>query len=340
LKILHITESYGGGVTSAINTYAINSACYEHHLFASIREGDSTGEENNQIFKSSSLAPRSLKSLFTLYKYMKSTSPDIIHLHSTYAGFFCRLLPFIPKDKIIYTPHGFAYLRNSHWVLKKLFYFIEKMLTKRTNIIAGCGKDERIIGEKLIGNKNAFELINVCDDLSNISSWIYKVDKPVVVMVGRLTAQKGVDFFYAVAKQLKTQAHFVWIGGGTSSSEELLKSVGVEITGWCERQQVLSYLKGADLYFHTGAWEGFPISVLEAAKLKKAIILRKIGPFTAENLFTVNTIVDAQNEIKLVLSGNKNAVDRALKNSTDIESYHSLSNLQNALIKLYSNFNK
>ena len=34
-KILHITESFGGGVSTAINTYAsLTADCCEHYLFA------------------------------------------------------------------------------------------------------------------------------------------------------------------------------------------------------------------------------------------------------------------------------------------------------------------
>ena len=49
-------------------------------------------------------------------------------------------------------------------------------------------------------------------------------------------------------------------------------------------------LKDADLYLHTAAWEGMPLTILEAAKLHLPMIIRSIGatkelnyPFLAQD---------------------------------------------------------
>lgn len=42
MKILHITEALGGGVTSAINMYLEYSLQFEHYLFTSIPSEDTT----------------------------------------------------------------------------------------------------------------------------------------------------------------------------------------------------------------------------------------------------------------------------------------------------------
>lgn len=119
MKVLHITESFGGGVTSAINTYVNNSSQFEHYLFATVRKGDETGEEDKGNFLLMKLVNRNPRSIFSLYKFIKEVSPDVIHLHSTYAGAIVRLLPFISKRKIIYTPHGFSFLRNTSQNIKR-----------------------------------------------------------------------------------------------------------------------------------------------------------------------------------------------------------------------------
>ncbi|WP_237342687.1 glycosyltransferase [Vibrio vulnificus] len=36
-------------------------------------------------------------------------------------------------------------------------------------------------------------------------------------------------------------------------------------------------LRNADIYLHTAAWEGMPLTILEAAKLTRPMVIRKIG---------------------------------------------------------------
>ena len=48
------------------------------------------------------------------------------------------------------------------------------------------------------------------------------------------------------------------------------------MTGWLSRSQALGWLASADVYVHTAAWEGLPVSVLEAAALGLPIVARRI----------------------------------------------------------------
>lgn len=338
MRILHITESLGGGVTSAINSYVLNSQQHEHFIFASKRPGDTTGEEDKGLLKDIKIAPRKLSSLIQLRTYINDISPDIIHIHSTYAGFFCRLLPFINSKKVVYTPHGFAFLRNDHPLALKLYRIAEYILAKRTRIIAGCGLDEKLIAESLIGKTRAIELINVCDALPVVDPIKHSTGKPVIGMVGRITAQKGLSYFKEVASACSHVAHFKWIGGGDDEATEELRGVGVEVTGWLSRQQVIAHMKGLDIYFHSAAWDGFPISVLEAAKLDLPIMLRRIGPFVAEGLETLQSLEHASSEILSYASGDPASLERARINTQKIQLHHSTANLQKSLIELYSKF--
>ncbi|MGF1848321.1 glycosyltransferase [Vibrio lentus] len=338
MKILHITESFGGGVTSAINTYVNNSSQFEHYLFATVRKGDETGEEDKGGFILMKLVSRNARSISLLYKFIKEVNPDVIHLHSTYAGAIVRLLPFIPKRKIVYTPHGFSFLRNTNQNIKRTYFLIENILAKRTAVIAGCGLDEKLLAQHFVHPFKTHEIINVCDDIDLDSKPSSNSSRPRIVMVGRIANQKGYDFFASVAKQVTSFADMVWIGGGEASYVKNLEESGVVVTGWIERKSALEHLSNADFYFHTAAWDGFPISVLEAAKMNKPMILREIGSFSSEGLHTVNSIDKAIKEIKLLACSDALAYQRAKNNYVKINEHHSQENLQRALNKLYSSF--
>ncbi|MEP9317526.1 glycosyltransferase family 4 protein [Pseudomonas sp. LABIM340] len=338
MKILHITESFGGGVTSAINSYILNSQQHEHYLLASVRKGDTTGEESQGLFKHMELVPRRLSSLARVKPYIERVQPDVIHLHSTYAGALIRALPFIPTQKIVYTPHGFAFLRGDHPLMLKAYRTIESLLAKRTAVIAGCGLDEQRIAGELIEPTHTLGLVNVCDDLPEVPAVRSLTSKPVVGMVGRISRQKGHEYFRALAESCADVAHFKWIGGGDAQVMAEMVQAGIEVTGWRTRGEVIAHMKGLDLYFHTAAWDGFPISVLEAAKLDLPIALRRIGPFVAEGLSTVQDLTEAQRQVIAFAKGDPSALAELARNSQNIQRLHSGEQLQSSLEHLYSRF--
>lgn len=338
MKILHITESFGGGVTSAINSYILNSQQHEHYLLASVRKGDTTGEEGNGLFKHMELVPRRLTSLVRVKPYIDRVQPDVIHLHSTYAGALIRALPFIPAQKIVYTPHGFAFLRGDHPMMLKAYRTIESLLARRTAVIAGCGLDEQRIAGELIEPGSTLGLVNVCDELPDVPAIRSLTSKPVIGMVGRISRQKGYDYFRNVADACRNVAHFKWIGGGDIQAMAELERAGIEVTGWRPRNEVVAHMKGLDLYFHSAAWDGFPISVLEAAKLDLPIALRQIGPFSAEGLSTLQSLSEANQEMSAFAEGAPNALTRLRQNTRRIQALHNQEHLRNSLDQLYSRF--
>jgi glycosyltransferase involved in cell wall biosynthesis len=157
-------------------------------------------------------------------------------------------------------------------------------------------------------------------------------------MVGRISKQKGFEFFNQVARLLSHRAHFKWIGGGDDDCESLLRNNGVEVTGWITRNEVVAHLKGLDLYFHSAAWEGFPISVLETGQLGIPMVLRDIGPFTAEGLPVVENVGKTVQLIEKWLDEDQYTREMCHATTTQINEYHSVTRLKKALSDLYGSF--
>jgi glycosyltransferase involved in cell wall biosynthesis len=335
MKVLHVTEAFGGGVTSAINTYVAHSPQCAHYLFATIRPEDQTGEESSDLFVESYFSERGVRSLLEIGKFINRIRPDVIHAHSTYAGFFLRLLPGIDRSKIIYTPHAYAFLRNDSLIMLRIYYLIEKLLSRRCAVIAACGKDEENITKGFNGKVRTIELVNVCGALPEIKKKTESGMK-TVVMVGRVSKQKDYVFYSEVASYFSGRVRFIWIGGGDEEGVVALKRAGVEVTGWISRGEVLEKLAGANLYFHSSAWDGFPISVLEASNYEIPLLLRDIGPFTAENLNVISSVEEAIGEVDMFVNNSKGALKRLSSNSLAVSEYHTGALLSARLGSLYA----
>ncbi len=103
-----------------------------------------------------------------------------------------------------------------------------------------------------------------------------------MVILGRVAPQKDPQFLLDTLGQIKKAelAHDIditWIGGGERELEDQLRAQGIKVTGMIPRDEVVSLLKTSDLYLHTAAWEGMPLTILEAAKLHLPMVIRSIG---------------------------------------------------------------
>lgn len=155
MKILHISETIKGGVGTVIHQlleYQLlsdeidDAICLVPYEQSDILSG--IDEDKIFTYKRSGRNLRSLlKLLFASDKIIQSYKPDIIHLHSTFAGLLCRLLMLkytFKKNKpvVIYCPHAFPFLMKQNAFRRIIFIYTERALSYLTNTIICVGKYE------------------------------------------------------------------------------------------------------------------------------------------------------------------------------------------------------
>lgn len=72
--------------------------------------------------------------------------------------------------------------------------------------------------------------------------------------------------------------------GGDDALKSVLEVHDIACTGWVTRDQVYRALAGADIYLHTAAWDGFPVTVLEAVRLGAVPVVRRSRAFEGIDL--------------------------------------------------------
>jgi glycosyltransferase involved in cell wall biosynthesis len=281
IHVLHVVEALGGGVTSAVRDYLGSSPHARHTVVARVRMRDDTGESLVGLAERVIEAPRSLLDAVRLVGHtFDDLRPDVVHAHSSYAGAWVRLAR-IPKRQIVYTPHCFAFERRDLGrVSRTLCWAAEATLARRTAIVAGVSPREVDLARGLRRDQQTAYVPNVV----RVPEELVRPPRPViaqltVVTAGRVGPQKDPGFFAAVAEELaghEPRPRMRWLGGGDERAASELREAGVEVTGWIPRGHVLEQLASADIYVHTAAWEGAPITVLEAASLGLPIVARRI----------------------------------------------------------------
>ena len=217
---------------------------------------------------------KDIKALKEVIKILKREKYDVIHLHSSKAGFLGRIGAKLlgQSRKIVYTTHGISFLRQDVSNIKlKLFILLEKIGEFCGGQTIACSKSEaEFIRSKGINCKYINNGIKIDENFIKQSK---KDDITRIINVGRITEQKNPRLFNEIARKYikNSKIKFIWVGDG--EDRKLLSSENIEVTGWLSQELVKEKLKSADIYLSTSKWEGLSLAILQAMNYELPLIL-------------------------------------------------------------------
>lgn len=293
IKILHIITHLptGGAQDNTLFTIELlDRNKYEISLCCNL-VGDLVDRakriEQVQIFNVKNLVRevnifKDIKAFISIYKILRSEEFDIVHTHSSKAGFLARIAAKLyGKSIIIHTVHGFPFNDYMNFFKKYFYIKIEKFLSSLSDALItvsnlnkvkivklGIAEDSKItniysgIDLKLFGKKNDSSFRNdlgISDDLILIGA------------VGRLSAQKDpitlVNAFDLVIKE-KTNVKLVFVGDGDLKAEvsrkinELGLQKNIYLAG--NKMDPWNIYSSLDLFVMSSIYEGLGRSITEA----------------------------------------------------------------------------
>lgn len=285
MKILHVIECFSGGVYDFVRDFIDETPNYNYSILYGKRENlknnfkDEFRENIDFILWKNAKREISIRNDFLALKellnLLKKEKFDIIHLHSSKAGFLGRLGARIchQENKVIYTTHGISFLRKDISNRKlQLYIFLEKIGNLCGGKTIACSKSEAEFiqskGIKCSYINNGIKLKN--KEIKTEK----KEDKELkIITVGRITIQKNPKLFNKIAENFieNKDIKFIWIGDG--ELREQLSSENIEITGWLNQKEVQKQLIEADVYLSTASWEGLSLAVLQAMENGLPLVL-------------------------------------------------------------------
>lgn len=343
MKILQIiTKTEFGGAQSVLVSLA-NKLAEQHEVIVA------GGEGNGEMWKM--LAPGikqvklkhlkrsvSLKDDFLAFiefkRLYKTYRPDIIHLHSSKAGTLGRLA--FPKEKIVYTVHGFDTVRLGH----RQFIKTERYLQKRCSSIIGVSQYDRKWMEAEGITRNTTYIYNGVEQPRVASAPPLGIDstrfKKTVLCVARMKPPKNVQLFLEIARLLPEYA-FVWIG-----NEQKMDVPEPNVFFFGEKPNAGQYNAAVDLFLLTSNYEGLPIVIIEAMSLGRPVVASNVGGISeivvnGENGFALpNEAPLFAEKIKYILE-NKEIYDRFSKDARKkYEEQLTIDKMVNAYADIYA----
>ena len=237
-----------------------------------------------------------LKALLHLYWIIKRGKYDVVHCHTTKAGFIGRIAAKLAGVKKIYfTAHGWGFYNEAEygWA-QKLLIFLEKIAAKcSTKIICVSEKVKEDGIKRKISPKDKFLVIRngiewkTEGDIEEARKKTGIKDNEIAFgTVGRLAYQKNPLMFLEVAKEMiqnYSKIKFILIGGGPlfKDCENFVKENelgnNIFLLGEKSPEETRELLLGFNVFVLTSRFEGLPIAIIEAMFAGLPVVATNVG---------------------------------------------------------------
>ena len=217
LRVLHVAETIRGGIATYFNElHPYQRASFGrdnvHYVVPSDHRNDLVGFEDTEVtvFKREGRSlPGLLRMAVVALRQIRHIRPDIVHIHSTFAGLVIRPMLFLWRGGphvVIYCPHGWAFSRETSRLSHQTTKLVEHLLAKITDrIICISGNEQR---EAVNAGIDSERLILVYNGISADrpptcgSPVAWSSEKTRLLFIGRLDRQKGYDLLVETARHL------------------------------------------------------------------------------------------------------------------------------------------
>lgn len=288
MKVLHFAETIKGGIASywdEVIQYQVQRYGADNVLFllprAHVTSLERFSSRNYRVFEG---RPRSVSGVLRYFQDLKSVvddfKPDVVHLHSSFAGFVGRLLLCFDRQvKVIYCAHGWAFGMETSPAKKGLFSFVERLLAMGSyRLICISNYEYRLALRFGLPEKRLALIPNGISDLETPPPGIEHTGIHLV-FVGRLDRQKGADILMAAMQLLKrtdlklTVVGDVVLDGGFAGGS----TSNVVFAGWLERAGLQRLFAESDAVIMPSRWEGFGLVAVEAMRQSLAVLASDRG---------------------------------------------------------------
>jgi glycosyltransferase involved in cell wall biosynthesis len=296
MKVLHVCESLIGGPASYLeeilpfqsrqllpqNVIALVPESHRSHLGPAV---DCTVETYSRT-------GRNLRSLIALGRAIRGSvrrhQPDIVHLHSSFAGVVGRLTlaTCFARTSIVYCAHCWSFDRVPRDWRARLYALVERALARATGAIVNLSPHEDVLLRELGFPPGKARLI--VTGLSDLP--IERRTPPLgpraagmplrLLFAGRMDAQKGIDLLLREVERIPPErVTLTVIGGRVVDGWDVAVPDCVHLGQWVARETLPDMLAQVDAVVMPSRWEGMPLWALEVLRSGRPLVASNHGVF-------------------------------------------------------------
>ena len=219
-------------------------------------------------------------------RLVRELRPDIVHLHSTFAGAVARPLLLLTRlmwgvpGGVVYSPHGWAFDMKSSALKQNAAVFAELLLSFLADrIIVLSDAELRECIERGLPKGKLVRIYNgLAERAPEAEPAVWDDERLKVLFVGRFDRQKGLDILLRAAAMAPTRIAVRCAGSrvvGRDGPTEYPPNV--EMLGWLSEAELSGQLAAADVVAMPSRWEGFGLVALEAMRSGVPVVASNVG---------------------------------------------------------------
>jgi glycosyltransferase involved in cell wall biosynthesis len=296
VRILHLAESFGGGLMRMVIDLAEGTAARGDEVLiahgirpetpTTLRADIDDAVELRTLSWTSRTPGAQLTAAREIRALVREWKPDVVHLHSSFSG-VVGSLAVGRSTPTVFTPNAFASaLPEAGALARRAYRTAERVTCNRVNAVGAVSYSEAELAREL-GAKRVERIPNGIPELDADRAITRAPNAPPaepswIVATGRTVPQRQPDQCARILAAVVDVAKVEWLGGGGGArgvaGHEALEHAGIPITGWLHQAELLRRIAGATAYLHWTAWDGLPLSVLEAIAFDVVVIASDIPP--------------------------------------------------------------
>ncbi|WP_437191071.1 glycosyltransferase [Planctomicrobium sp. SH527] len=316
-RVLHITEYTQGGIVTYLKALLGEQLqdpdWNDFHVLTSQQHSpylDSIPTDRLLTYDYPQRSISNLRKLFTTARTaVIELRPDIVHLHSTFAGLVGRLPGTVAplfrgkkSPKIVYTSHGWSFRMDCPAWKKSLYANVERGLGYRADRVICVSNDElaaaeeigirpskgRMVFNSLPVTPPAPEPVDLPDEIISAK----QRGELVLLFIGRFDKQKGLDLLLAAMEKISDKPVWLLCAGGqvVNGTQHRFSPKAINL-GWAKPGQITWLLDFCDLLIAPSRWEAFGFVAAEGLRASRAVICSSAGGLTDIVRDGVNGIV-------------------------------------------------
>ncbi len=281
MKIVHVSEAWVGGISSVVSSlmkrqiasghvvtllYSPTMAHkgFDRALFEALGVRCVAYESTRHPLKVLSCARR-------VRDILRGIGPDIVHLHSSFPGFYGRILK--PEFPVVYCAHGWSFVEEDGAFKRFLYRAVERFLARRCDAIINVSAREKRAAES--AGIDPARMHVVLNGVEDVRAPLPEIEfEPAtgavnLLYIGRLDPKKGFDLLYDYFKQHRPKGvHLSVIGEAARSRTRYFNdaSLDVQFLGWVDAALMDAYIQKCDAVIVPSRHEAFGLVVLEAMR--------------------------------------------------------------------------
>lgn len=289
LRVLQVTESPGGGVLTVVASLAARLADEGHAVCVACGRRPETpldllamlpsGVHVVSVPWAGRTVRAQLQATRALRRLVRTWEPDLVHLHSSFAGMVGALV--LPRGMpSVYTPHSYAFSWSGLGPARRMAFLAgERLIARRCTVIGAVSEDEADLARRLAHARRVVLVRNGIPELDPDRLPVpANRPQPVVIALGRISAQRQPEAATRILGALADTAAVCWVGGAPADEDVAVRTAGIPTTGWLSRQEALELLASATVLIHWSASDGQSLAILEAMARDVVVVASDIPP--------------------------------------------------------------